>query len=255
MIARQRLRRFARNSQRNTNAAFTGWSLDIVVFSRYIIRMMTFRAVIFDLDGTLLDTLQDLAVCTNRALVKLGFSAHAISDYRYFVGAGRDVLASRALPEAHRDAATVKDLLTRIDADYRQHWADHTRPYPGILELLDALTERGVRLAVLSNKAQEFTDLNVSNLLSRWHFDAVVGASAATPRKPDPTLALQIARQLKAKPAEFIYLGDSDIDMKTAVAAGMFPVGAGWGFRTASELQENGARAVIERPLDLLKLL
>jgi phosphoglycolate phosphatase len=122
-------------------------------------------------------------------------------------------------------------------------------------QLLDALTDRGVKLAVLSNKAHNFTELMVSRMLARWHFDEVVGASASVPRKPDPTVALQIAQRLKFPPAAFIYLGDSDIDMMTAVAAGMYPVGARWGFRSAGELLASGAKMVINQPCDLLRLL
>lgn len=216
---------------------------------------MKFRAVLFDLDGTLLDTLQDLADSTNRALAKLGFPPNEVNAYRYFVGAGRDVLALRALPDSHRDDGTVKKLLQEIDADYREHWADNTRPYDGIPALLDELTERGIRLAVLSNKSHEFTSMMVSKMLARWHFDSVIGASASVPKKPDPTMAVQVARRLKIQPSQFLYLGDSDIDMKTAVAAGMYPVGVGWGFRTAKELVDSGAKVVISKPCDLVRLL
>jgi len=216
---------------------------------------MKLLAVLFDLDGTLLDTLQDLADSTNRALARLGFPPHEVDEYRYFVGGGRDVLAFRALPADQRDKVNIDKLVSEIDSDYLDHWEDNTKLYAGVSQLLDALTERGIKLAVLSNKAHNFTELMVSRMLARWHFEEVIGASASIPRKPDPTVALQIARRLKIPPAAFIYLGDSDIDMKTAVAAGMYPVGAGWGFRPADELIASGAKMVIDQPCDLLRLL
>ena len=217
--------------------------------------MTKFKAVLFDLDGTLLDTLQDLADSTNRALDCLGFPPHGIVAYRHFVGDGRDVLAFRALPEDRRDSATVRKLVAEIDEDYTKHWADSTGPYPGIPELLDALMDRGVSVAVLSNKSHNFTELMVLRMLARWHFDAVIGATVNAPKKPDPALAVKIAHQLKIQPSGFIYLGDSDVDMKTAIAAGMYPVGARWGFRSAGELLASGAKMVIDQPCDLLRLL
>ena len=150
---------------------------------------------------------------------------------------------------------SVDKLVAEIDKDYTEYWADNTRPYAGIPQLLDALTDRGVRLAVLSNKSHNFTELMVSRMLERWHFDEVIGASASVPKKPDPTVALQIAQRMEIPASAFAYLGDSDIDMKTAVAAGMYPVGAGWGFRSAGELLASGAKMVIDQPCDLLRLL
>ncbi len=110
-------------------------------------------------------------------------------------------------------------------------------------------------MTVLSNKAHDLTEMMVSRMLARWHFEMVLGALPSIPKKPDPAAALQIARQLALSPSEFIYLGDSDVDMKTASAAGMYPVGALWGFRSADELQAGGAKALIAQPLDLLRLI
>ena len=216
---------------------------------------MSFRAVLFDLDGTLLDTLKDIAESTNTALSRLGFPPHKVDAYRYFIGDGREVLAFRALPEKHRDPAMVDKLEALINTEYDSHWADNTRPYPGITDLLDSLSKRGVRMTVLSNKAHRFTELEVSSLLARWHFDVVMGASSEIPKKPDPSTAILIANQIGIPPSEFIYLGDSDIDMKTALAAGMYPVGALWGFRSADELLSSGALALVKKPLELLRLI
>ena len=216
---------------------------------------MSHTAVLFDLDGTLLDTLQDIADSTNQALCQLGFPQHEPEAYKDFIGEGREVLAARSLPEQQRDPDTVSQLVVRINREYSKCWPDHTCPYPGIPSLLDQLAANKIKMAILSNKAHSLTKMMVSKMLSHWHFDVVVGASPAIPKKPDPTAAWQIARRLGIYPAEFLYLGDSDIDMKTATAAGMYPVGALWGFRTANELLAGGAAVLVEHPRDILRLL
>ncbi len=216
---------------------------------------MAYRALLFDLDGTLLDTLQDIADSVNSALAYFGFPQHELDAYRYFVGDGVEMLAIRALPEDRRDQMTVGKVVARIDEAYSLRWANNTRPFQGIPELLDALTNIGIRMAILSNKGQSFAELTVSTLLPDWHFDLVVGAQPSIPRKPDPTTALRIARQMSLIPTEFLYLGDSAVDMKTAVAAKMYPIGALWGYRTANELLTGGARALVENPMHVLSLL
>ena len=217
--------------------------------------IVSYRAVLFDLDGTLLDTLEDLADSMNAALQQLGFPPHPLAPYKYFVGDGVTNLVMRALPEAHREEATVAQAVGLMRSHYAEHWADKTRPYPGVPELLDALGARGVRMAVLSNKPDDSTKLCVAKLLPSWRFDAVIGASKAVPPKPDPTGVREVVARLGVPVEEFLYLGDTNTDMQTANAAGMFAVGALWGFRPAEELREAGARALIERPADLLKLL
>jgi phosphoglycolate phosphatase len=216
---------------------------------------MAYRALLFDLDGTLLDTLQDIADSVNSALAYFGFPQHELDAYRYFVGDGGEMLAIRALPEDRRDQMTVGKVVARIDEAYSLRWANNTRPFQGIPELLDALTNIGIRMAILSNKGQSFAELTVSTLLPNWHFDLVVGAQPSIPRKPDPTTALQIAKQMSLIPTEFLYIGDSAVDMKTAVAANMYPIGALWGYRTADELLTGGARALVEKPTHVLSLL
>jgi phosphoglycolate phosphatase len=211
--------------------------------------------VLFDLDGTLLYTLKDIADSVNQALGYLGLPPHQLNAYKYFVGDGRQALAIRALPENQRDTATVGKLVDYIDNEYSKRWADNTLPYEGVADLLDALTAKRIRLAILSNKPHDITQIMVSKLLGKWQFEAVVGAQSSLPKKPDPSAALQIARRLNIPPPQFLYLGDSDIDMKTATAADMYPVGVLWGYRTAQELLTNGARKLIEQPADLLQLL
>jgi phosphoglycolate phosphatase len=214
-----------------------------------------YKAVLFDLDGTLLNTLQDLAEAVNLGLDLLSLPRHELEAYKYFLGEGREEMVTKALPAANRDPVTVKRMVDFVNLYYGRHWADHTRPYPGIPELLDSLVEKGVALTIFSNKPQEFTTQNVEGLLADWNFIKVLGASSSVPKKPDCAAALRIASELKLKPSEFLYLGDSGIDMQTATRAGMYPVGALWGFRTRQELLENGAKKVIEKPLELLKLL
>jgi len=214
-----------------------------------------YKAVVFDLDGTLLNTLQDLADSVNAGLRKLGFPEHELRAYNQFVGEGRDVLAERALPEDKRDYVTIDRLVELINSEYLKRWADNTKPYDGIPGLLDELSSREIKMAILSNKAQNFTELTVNELLPDWHFEEVAGVRQGVPKKPDPYSALQIAKNLGLEVSEILFLGDSDIDMKTATAAGMYPVGAAWGFRSREELIDNGAKIVIDHPNDLLELL
>jgi phosphoglycolate phosphatase len=216
---------------------------------------MAYRAVLFDLDGTLLDTLEDIASSANRVLRRFGFPPHELEAYKYFVGDGREALAVRILPSDHRDAASVAEVVSCVDAEYSQHWADTTRPYDGIPELLQALTVSGIKMAVLSNKPDDSAKLTVSRLLPNWQFELVLGTRPHVPIKPDPAAALEIAERLNMLPSEFLYLGDTDTDMKTAKGAGMCPIGVLWGFRTADELLASGARALLSRPADLLRIL
>jgi phosphoglycolate phosphatase len=213
-----------------------------------------YKAVLFDLDGTLLDTLQDLTTCMNKALISMGFPPHEKESIKYFIGNGREALALRSLPENHRDAGTLSTLVERLNTEYDVHGADTTAPYPGIPEMLNRLIEKEIKMVILSNKPHNYTVHAVSELLPGWHFEIVRGALPDVPVKPDPTAALQIARELGVPPSEFVYVGDSDIDMQTAVAAGMLPVGVLWGFRTDRELQAGGAKVLIQSPADLLKL-
>ncbi len=216
---------------------------------------MSFRAVIFDLDGTLLDTLEDLADAVNRTLAANGYPTHPVDAYHYFIGDGSKMLITRALPPGRLDPETVDTCFETFRNDYRQNWKVKTRPFEGIPEMLHQLTELGVKMAVLSNKPHEFTRLCVAELLTAWNFGPILGQRETVPLKPDPAGAFEIARQLNLSPSDFLYLGDSAVDMQTATAAGMFPVGACWGFRPASELQESGAKALIEKPTELLELL
>jgi phosphoglycolate phosphatase len=212
---------------------------------------MKLKAVLFDLDGTLLDTLEDLGEAMNQVLRNLGFPVHELQAYKYFVGDGVEMLIRRALPKKSLTEELVQQCLQAYREEYRKRWDLKTRPYDGVPEMLDALTEKGLPLAILSNKPDDFSKLVVSKLLAKWRFRVVFGVRPSVPKKPDPAAAFEIAALLAIPPSQFLYLGDTGTDMKTAVAAGMFPVGALWGFRTAEELTANGARVLIESPLDL----
>jgi phosphoglycolate phosphatase len=213
-----------------------------------------YRALISDLDGTLLDTLEDLADSVNAALARLGLPQHELDAYRYFVGDGRRALALRALPEDRREQATLDPMIAYIGEEYEKRWMDRSQPYEGIPELLDALTALGVRMAILSNKPHSYTEATVSRLLPNWSFELVLGESPSTPRKPDPSGALQIMERMGIEPGECLYIGDSGVDMQTATAAGLYAVGVLWGFRTADELLSNGARVLVEKPADIIPL-
>ena len=216
---------------------------------------MRFKAVCFDLDGTLLDSLTDLADCSNSLLLKRGFPEHPVDAYRYFVGDGAKMLMTRVLPEEVRNESIIEECRQDFETAYRKCWDQQTLPYKDIPELLDALNDRQLKLTVLSNKPNEFTILMVEKLLADWKFEMVLGQRQGVPRKPDPAGMLEICQKLGIPADKFLYLGDTATDMKTAVAAGCFPVGVLWGFRTEEELRDNGASAIVKTPLDVLDLL
>jgi len=217
---------------------------------------MNFKAALFDLDGTLIDTIDDLADSMNIVLKKFGFPIHEVEKYKYFVGDGMDILVKRALPpESRSDEELVSRCFQTMKEEYSLHWADKSRPYSGIPELLDAFINEGMKLSILSNKPHDLTKVVVSTMLSKWKFEMVAGVKDGVPKKPDPSAAISIADNLKTLPQDFIYIGDTHTDMQTAVAAGMFPVGALWGFRTGEELIMAGARILAKNPADLLKFI
>jgi phosphoglycolate phosphatase len=212
-----------------------------------------YRAVLFDLDGTLADTLRDLAQATNHALASLGCPIHPTEAYRYLVGDGARTLCSRALPPNRQDL--IDQALSLMRAHYHEHRYDLTRLYDGIPELIAALHQHGLRQGVLSNKPDDFTREMIAHYFPSGSFDIVRGHRPNTPLKPDPSVAIQIAREVGVPTAQWIYLGDTNTDMRTARAAGMFAVGVLWGFRDREELLASGAQALVTRPDEVLKLL
>lgn len=189
----------------------------------------------------------------NKALSDFGFPVHDTEFYKETVGDGLPKLVERVLPEAHRDENTIDQCIREMEAEYQRRWNRKTKPYEGIPEILATLSERGIQMSVVSNKLETYTKLAVDFYFPQFPFVYVLGASPAHPRKPDPACALLIAKGLKIEPGQFVFLGDTNTDMRTAVSAGMFPVGALWGFRSKNELEESGAEAVISHPLELLQ--
>lgn len=216
---------------------------------------MSIALVLFDLDGTLIDSLADIAGSANTVLESLGHPTHPAPVYKTFIGDGVAMLFRRALPGGLAEPPLIDRCVAAFHEVYGARWDAETRPYPGIAALLDALVARGLPLGVLSNKPQDFTSLCVSRLLPDWSFQAVVGDRPGQARKPAPDGALSIARELGLPPEQIVYIGDSSVDMRTAVAAGMVPVGVTWGFRSADELRATGARFLIDQPAELLGVL
>lgn len=206
---------------------------------------MSAPAVLFDLDGTLLDTLDDIASCLNSALAAEGLSPHPTSAVRAFVGSGVETLVMKALPESLHDQTRVRRLCQAFRRCYRERWTEQTRPYPGVPEALRQLGELGVPMAVLTNKPHEFATAMVARLLPDAGFGLVQGSDGLHPLKPDPALALELTRRLGIEPSRWVFVGDSGVDMQTATRAGMFPVGVTWGYRDLDELVAKGARHIL----------
>lgn len=214
-----------------------------------------YKAVIFDLDGTLINSVDDLGTSVNRVLEYNGFPVHKLEDYNRFIGDGAKMMVKRALPEDKRDEVTLAKCLDQFLKDYFQNYNVHTKPYDGIPQLLDYLAGKSVKVAVLTNKPNEVTGKIVSELFNNWSFEAVIGQMDSIPRKPDPTGAMMISKKMKVKTEEIVYLGDSGVDMETARSAGMLPVGVLWGFRDYTELKEHGAKFLINNPMEIVDIV
>ena len=207
------------------------------------------KAVLFDLDGTLTNTLDDIADSMNYALRQYNLPAHPVDAYRYMVGNGARILAERAVGERTDLLDTVFEAYMER---YKNHAADKTHAYEGTTELLKALSERGILICVLSNKPHRDTVTVVNHYFPDIAFNAVQGQIEGVPVKPDPTGALALAQKLNTDPSDFAYLGDTGVDMTCAVRAGMHPFGALWGFRDADELIKAGAEILLKSPPELL---
>lgn len=213
---------------------------------------MAVRAALFDLDGTLTNTLEDIANAMNRSLRLHGLAEFPVNDYRYLVGDGVRKLAERTC----RGRTELEDSVRReYQAYYQAHAQVATAPYDGVPEMLQGLRERGIRLAVFSNKPHADTCRVVAHYFPDVPFEVVRGQIEGVPVKPDPAGALAIASEMSLRPEEFLYLGDTAVDMRCAVQAGMMPVGVLWGFRAAEELLEAGAQMLLEHPMNVFGLL
>jgi len=219
------------------------------------------HAVIFDMDGTLLNTLADIAHSINSILQQHGFSPHPPDSYRMMVGSGLRLAVARAIEagsgqHGEEPAGELIDLMAEeVGAAYAADPASRTSFYDGIAGLLTSLADRGTPMSILSNKPDGLVQLIEREFLSQWSFRGILGARDGSPKKPDPTTALELANRMGADPAEVLFLGDSGIDMMTARQAGMLAVGALWGFRGADELWSAGAVAVVNHPEEILSLV
>ena len=214
---------------------------------------MRYQGILFDLDGTLADTLADIAGAANYGLTQIGRPTLPVARYRLMVGRGLQRLFQQALTPD--DEHLIPRAAAAFEEHYAAHGSDQTRPYEGVPALLDALAARGATTAILSNKPDAGTQDTVREVLGRWRFHLVRGHRPPTPLKPDPAAAMAISAELGIAPEHWLYLGDTGVDMQTATGAGMFAVGALWGFRDEAELRDNGAQSIIAHPTDLLALL
>lgn len=212
------------------------------------------EAYIFDLDGTLIDSLADIAESINRMLDDRGYPRCRPEDFKQMVGDGMEKLVERALPEAVREESLILICVEEYRAHYDQLWQEQTRPYEGILEMLAALKARGVKLGVISNKAHRFTVPMTEHFFGRTVFDHILGQRAEVPRKPAPDGAHEMASVLGVEVTKCAYVGDSGIDMAFAKNAGMLGIGVSWGFRSVAELREHGADLIVDSPSELLAL-
>lgn len=214
------------------------------------------NAVIFDMDGTLLNTLEDIAISNNRALDSHGYPVHPSESYKHFVGNGIRNLVRMSLPiELYNDESKVEEVLTTFRSFYKDLWYINTRPYPGIAQLLDSLEDSSIPKSIVTNKSAEFAETMVTGSLGGWTFDHVIGEIPGKFKKPDPS-GVRVVLDTWNIDAEHVYfVGDSTVDMMTAKNSGTIPVAVSWGFESPEELLRAGAKFLLNSPQDLLKLL
>src|SRR5574344_340651 len=210
------------------------------------------KTLIFDLDGTLLDSIYDIALCMNEVLTSLKLDTYKIDEYKYFVGSGMDVLIDNAL----KNSIELKDEATkRFKELYEFNLHKNTKPYDGIYELLDELVKLDCNLAVLSNKPDFMTKEYVKTVFKDYPFLEVHGQKEHLSKKPDPIQALNIASKLKINPSEIFFVGDTKVDMQTAKSANMKAIGVLWGFRDEKELKEHGDDFIVKEPLEIINII
>jgi phosphoglycolate phosphatase len=215
---------------------------------------MSFKAIIFDLDGTLLNTLGDITDSVNSLLSREGFPNHTEEQIQSFIGHGTKSLIFNSLPQDKRDNYSVQYYLDAFLIDYNQNYYKKTFPYNGIIEMLDELTKKEIKMAVLSNKPDSLAKNCMNKLLPEWNFEVILGSNDSFPLKPHPAGAFHISEKLNIPPADFLFLGDSVVDIQTGIAAGMFSVGALWGFQPDG-LEGCGTHALIKHPMEIIKYL
>lgn len=216
--------------------------------------MTKYKGIIFDLDGTLLDTLTDIADSCNNALSKFGFCGHSTEDYKIKLGNGFKVLIKESVPK-DTDEDTIESVMKSFVEIYNHNYLNRTAPYDGIIELLIELKEKGIKLAVNSNKRDDYVKPLISKYFNEIPFVAVYGERKGIARKPDPAAANEIIKLMGLSKEEILYIGDSDTDMQTAENAEVDGVGVLWGFRFYEELKKNGAKYIISKPSEILDIL
>lgn len=214
------------------------------------------KACIFDLDGTLADTVESIAYGVNHTLEYFGYAPRPVEEYNFYAGDGMDMTLKRALAAAgDKEGIHMKEGTPITRKFFGENPLYRVKPFTGIKEMLKALKERGIKMAVFSNKPHDAAVDVVATIFGNDIFDWVQGQSSEVPKKPDPTGANTIARRFGFQKEEFMYFGDTNTDMQTGLAAGMYTVGVTWGFRSREELEENHATAIINHPLQVLELL
>ena len=216
---------------------------------------MSFSLAIFDLDGTLLDTVGDIGSAANRVLIEAGYPPHPLTAYRQFVGSGVAVLFERALPKESANPYVIDNCISRFEREYETCWNRDTVPYDGIGDLLDHFLSLGLRLAVLSNKPDSFAKKCVREYFTDYRFEPILGQRPDVPRKPDPTAVREIMQYHQVGAEQVFFVGDSEIDIQTAQNAGVFSIGVSWGYRPASALVDMGVDLLAEEPGDLLSFI
>jgi len=213
---------------------------------------LKYLGLIFDLDGTLVDTLEDIAASMNRSLTIHGFPQVPAAEFREKVGWGIKRLAFLCLPEQARSEETAALIAADAASFYAENPLVSSKPYPGILELISALKQKKAKTAILTNKPDPVAQKVVSGLFAPGSFDIVRGEITGGARKPDPACAWEILVELGLTPANVIFMGDSEIDMETAVSSGCYPLGVSWGYRPRKIINDAGARRIIDEPLELM---
>ena len=212
------------------------------------------KAIIFDLDGTLLDTLTDIMESVNNVLNKYEFPTHEMHAYKYFIGNGIEVLTRKAFPKDITESE-FRNYFQEVKQEYESRQTLKTQPYEGIEEMLNKLLDKGISISILSNKPDEFAKPTVKHFFPNIKFDIVYGSRIGVKRKPSPDAVFEILEKLDFKKEEYFFVGDTAIDMQTSVNAGIEGIGVSWGFRTIEELQNNGSKYIIDSPSEIFKLI
>lgn len=216
---------------------------------------MTIKLIIFDLDGTLVDSIEGLATAMNKVLESRGYPQHRVEDYKRFVGNGIKKIVMRGLPLESRDQETVNLCYDKMLTAYAEHYAVGMSIYKDIDIVLNELTSKGITLAINTNKNQEMADKVVDGFLKQWNFVKVIGATENYEIKPSPIGAIHIAETVGVQPSECIYIGDSEVDLITARNAGMQSILVTWGFRTEEQLKTHKPEVLVQSPMDILRYL